>query len=499
MSDYILGGRQSGQIFDKFKELGVHHDNYQIPEQYKRYSVPTKYNQETHIVEIEPGHNIDGGTYLGGGAENNVYDHGEYVMKYPKGGNSISYSSGMKTKTSDLDLLIHQYEKILSIRVFQCVINTAHQNFLYMNPDKVSEVPFVQTLNSVVTKIGAIKEDKVQDRSNPVKSIATEVAKFVPKIVKELFFYFDRMGGIQAYQNGKTEDGRPIYNIVDGVDVYSKSVYTPEELLNKPQYTRDRFFNKEKELQRVKKFQEMIKKCSEKETQKILQEIEHTFKTRTTHAMTKLAHEYWFHNKQIEFADGDIGDKNHQIIAEDYILNHYIPRPPEHLETLSKGTLNQASAYDETFLQYLMDKYKYDRDYAQSNAYFGNYLRWLMTGDDESEAPVVHEVLSALKDPRKYAVENLGWIRVQDDSIETYNLDQSHLDEIMTGLYELYGDVVYNMKFNFETHSPRKYFENVSFAEIESGSIRKRLKEQISDTPKTKQRKIFSPYKSVGD
>jgi PcfJ-like protein/ADP-Ribosyltransferase in polyvalent proteins len=207
-------------------------------------------------------------------------------------------------------------------------------------------------------------------------------------------------------------------------------------------------------------------------------------------AMIKLANEYWFHDGDTEFADGDIGDKNHEMIAEDYILNHFIPNAPEHLYDygLSKSALNECAPDDVEFIEYLMNKYKYSEEDAIDDAYSGNYIRWLVTGNDESESPIIQELFHALKDPRKYAVEKLGWIRVQGRFIETYNLDDNHLDEITNGLREVYGNDAENMSWNVEVHAPSKYFNDVPFHELEDGSIRKRIKE-ISDEPE-----ISRPY-----
>jgi hypothetical protein len=215
-------------------------------------------------------------------------------------------------------------------------------------------------------------------------------------------------------------------------------------------------------------------------------------------AMIKIANEYWFHDNQTEFADGDIGDKNHEMIAEDYILSQFIPYAPEHLYEcgLSEDALNEYAPYDEDFLNYLIQKYNYEKEDAIDNAYGGNYIRWLITGNDDAESPIIKELFEALKDPRKYAVEKLGWIRVHGKNIETNNLDQNHLDEIVYGLNEVFDDPI-NLTFNIDVWQPPIYLKNVPFYELEDGSVRERLKQIISDQPEIK-RTQFAPGQFPG-
>lgn len=196
----------------------------------------------------------------------------------------------------------------------------------------------------------------------------------------------------------------------------------------------------------------------------------------------KLANEYWFHDNEVDYADGDVGNRNHEMIAESYLVHETIPVPyfMEDQEDISVRDFDFAYENDEDFKDFLREKY--DPDVWWDHAYGENYLLWLLTGQIDQPSPVLNELLNAVKDPRKYMVDKKGWIRVRADNIETYNLDQAHLNQIVNGLRDVYGDEVENMKFNFEITSTGKYFEDVPFHEIESGKIRNRMKE-VSDIP----------------
>ena len=253
----ILGASQEGGIHDKLQDLGVTHENYQI----------------------QPSQNEN---IIGRGAQNIVYknDQNPYqVEKYPHLGTSESFVTRngkmVKIKTTHLDKLIHQYEKVLAIRIFNCVVNTYHSRFLYMNPGKINEVPFISSLNSFVDKNSVIREDLIEDTGLPVDRIETEVATFVPKIIKQLYFYFDTRGGVQAYKTGQNQ-GRPEYKIMDGVNVFVPTQNTQSEI-EKHKHKFSRFDSPEKIAAQIDKFRSIVEKCSAEQKEILFQEIENTF------------------------------------------------------------------------------------------------------------------------------------------------------------------------------------------------------------------------------
>lgn len=226
--------------------------------------------------------------------------------------------------------------------------------------------------------------------------------------------------------------------------------------------------------------------------------------------------EWWIKDHDIEYADGDNADADHTMIAEDYILNTYIRDLPDMGEGLvSKEVLNSHSTIDDSFIEFLENKYNYTQEDAIDNAYSGNYIRWLMTGDDTAETPLIAELFKALADPRKYAIENYGWIRVQRNYVDMRSLNDEDLENLAHGLHSIfsssYDDFSYEENdedtdpldhylFSVETHTPVKYFTDVSYEEIRTGKIRDRLK-SISD-PVQVQRKVINPafpaYKYTG-
>lgn len=193
--------------------------------------------------------------------------------------------------------------------------------------------------------------------------------------------------------------------------------------------------------------------------------------------MTKCANEYWIHDGEEDFADGDIGDYNHEMIAEAAILNEFIPNIPIETDYLiSKDILNQESVNDYDFIRFLMEKYNIEENEAIDDAYDVNYITWLMTGDDEKQTPKVIELFNALKDPRKWVVVNWDWIRVQGKFVEMNKINENSLRSLARSLERIYDEDVENMSFTISSWNPQMYYQDVPFDSIQSGDLSQKMK-----------------------
>jgi hypothetical protein len=224
----------------------------------------------------------------------------------------------------------------------------------------------------------------------------------------------------------------------------------------------------------------------------------------------KIANEYWFHDREQDWADTDVNGISHEDLAEQAIITYFIKHYPDTFEgheVINSYVLNEEASRDDEFIEFLENKYNYTQQDAIDNAYGGNYVNWLITGDDVQRTPDVQKYFEAMKDPRKFVIDNWGWIRVQGNYIQTYSLDQKHLDEIVTGLREIFGshdedfdEHIQNKKFNLDVNG--KILKDVPFWEIEDGSVVKRLHERIEDPLEVKRRQLPTPggyqYKDVG-
>ena len=252
-----LGAKNSGPIFEKLNSIGINHESY--------VAMPEKLPNETK---------------LGQGAENVVYQdpiNSNKVQKHPRLTNSTTHTFNkgipLRIKTTHLDKLIYQYEKILNIRIFNCVVNKAHSQYLYYNPDKISEVPYLESTNASIDKNAVIHEDKLST-DNPVKYVSREVARFVPDLIKDIFFYFDTIGLGQAFKTGVNKKNQPVYHVVDGIIIMNKNT---ENLYEKHKHKLPRDHDISKESKKIEKFQKLVQKCSKEQLEILLKEIEQTF------------------------------------------------------------------------------------------------------------------------------------------------------------------------------------------------------------------------------
>lgn len=139
--------------------------------------------------------------------------------------------------------------------------------------------------------------------------------------------------------------------------------------------------------------------------------------------------EFWIIDGSVTYADGDIGDYNHEMVAVEAILSNY-----------------DIEDYDE-----------FDR----------------MSLDELVERGMGQEEIDAVDfngrgDARAYAIKHFGWKRLLGREIETYTLTESDLDDIANGLYDAYGDDVINTTFNIEIQSSKRYYVAVPWEIISS-------------------------------
>jgi hypothetical protein len=145
----------------------------------------------------------------------------------------------------------------------------------------------------------------------------------------------------------------------------------------------------------------------------------------------KIRGEYWIIEGTAEFADGEIGDKNHEIYALEYVCG-------EHLESLYKyakkiGIKDIPNYYSmeedpinsikQLFNLILLNK-KQTYSLIEQNCGFDRETTLLMTGKNKSI------------DPRVYVMKRKGWIAVRSNNIELFDLSNK-TNELYNGLSEI--------------------------------------------------------------
>lgn len=217
--------------------------------------------------------------------------------------------------------------------------------------------------------------------------------------------------------------------------------------------------------------------------------------------------EYWLNENGPEYAQGEIADVNHKMIAESHLLNEL----GNDIADESWGTQTYSNARN-MFLDALQSPYSYLgempeyieelqaqhgedwRDYAD----FDNYLIWLNTRHHQEEymrkvqEEFVRREIGGMKDPRKHVAQHYDWVAVRGPNIEVWEMNnlaririKNQIEQIYDDESEEFGNYGYDEdeswkespKFNLSILSTGKYIEGVSYNDLVSGEWQKRLRE----------------------
>jgi hypothetical protein len=149
------------------------------------------------------------------------------------------------------------------------------------------------------------------------------------------------------------------------------------------------------------------------------------------------------------FADGDVGDMNHEGYAiqhAQYEVASAMDAPPE---------ITDGDGVDwEGFENWMEDTH-------------GNEDAQLTALKEAGVTDELYQVANGIGniDPRSYAAEHWGWIRVLDN--EAQMLEETQLSSLADGLADAHGEDVENQSFNIETK--HAYYTNVPWAVISDG------------------------------
>lgn len=195
----------------------------------------------------------------------------------------------------------------------------------------------------------------------------------------------------------------------------------------------------------------------------------------------KVDGEWWITDTHTHYADGDVGEYNHEILAVSEITSEILNIFDIESYDEVSGFLNQ-SEYEDEIKKYLRNEYFGDLSKLSEDEY-EEYQNWEYEFDlddeiikyvknNELNIPDIEEKLEYAmdrKDSREYALKFLGWKRVHGNWIETWTLTESDLKQIVNGLYDI--DEFFdesNQTFNIEVRSRRIVFSDIP-ANILSG------------------------------
>ena len=210
--------------------------------------------------------------------------------------------------------------------------------------------------------------------------------------------------------------------------------------------------------------------------------------------------EYWLNENGPEYADGDVADVNHEMIAESHLLNEIgndISDENWGVQTYSNArnmfleALESPQHYLGEMGDYIEELQAEHGDEWWDYADFDNYLVWLNTRNQEEHMRKIQEdfvrrEIGGMKDPRKHVAQHYDWVRVQGPNIEVWEMNDLAVARIKRQISQIYYDERYDdfeegwedsPKLNLSILSTGKYIEGISYNDLIYGRWRERLRE----------------------
>lgn len=151
--------------------------------------------------------------------------------------------------------------------------------------------------------------------------------------------------------------------------------------------------------------------------------------------MSKIRGEYWIQDGRVDFADGDLGDQNHEMVALNHVASEHIDNLLDYAEELGVGT--------EEFDRYGESPWGTASEIL--NAIFQALLERGVASVKISESIIkrlgikmeVYKMLGGSGDPRLYVMKNEGWIAVRSNNIELFGYDANKKRQLVQGLEDI--------------------------------------------------------------
>lgn len=159
--------------------------------------------------------------------------------------------------------------------------------------------------------------------------------------------------------------------------------------------------------------------------------------------------EYWIVDGRVDFADGDVGDQNHEMIALNSVASEHLAAIHDCATELGLERIPSLASMEDEPLQSAQSLLELAEERLFSMTDPGdenlplhrdqNSIRRALAGkcgmDMETLALVMQDKGSV--DPRLYVMRREGWIAVRDNNAEMFGYDQRKSKELADGLDEI--------------------------------------------------------------
>jgi hypothetical protein len=222
--------------------------------------------------------------------------------------------------------------------------------------------------------------------------------------------------------------------------------------------------------------------------------------------------EYWIINGQAIYADGDIGDMNHEgyviqyaqnLISQEVnydfdtefsswdgfksdFVNSVLETERDTYESWQAGELEDSDVVNNDVfkillkLEYSLEELKETSldeladEYHHSNSDF--IKEYVLMNNPSFDQELFSISDGNHSDARKYGMQKFGWIRFAGQNIETFLFTPETLSKIYKGMSSIFEEEgieeTENYIFNIEVISTRKFYTNIPFSLIENGTTK---------------------------
>jgi hypothetical protein len=190
--------------------------------------------------------------------------------------------------------------------------------------------------------------------------------------------------------------------------------------------------------------------------------------------------EWWMTQDGPQFADGDFGDMNHEMIAANeavYDFRNYLLRKAE--KSKSKAFKIRAAEFDKFVDEGNGDGFDPSRVREEALKAIGKDIDAVAAWSEKESAKqsedqraqfklMIDSVTGQLRDNRDYGLAK-GWVRVLGNNLQFPSLSDEALRRVADQLYETEGETVWRQSFTVEDTAGRRMFDDVPFEALEKG------------------------------
>ena len=189
--------------------------------------------------------------------------------------------------------------------------------------------------------------------------------------------------------------------------------------------------------------------------------------------MADLSGEFFLIDGDAVYADGDVGDFNHDMIATDHVRRNVVDVLDQNFEVDWEGLRSKPFTTGESIEDPLTGQ---DVPFEEVSNFLENKLAGAPQGREAllKTLGISEEEVGIFKgsgDPRGYGIRSLGWTRIAGNNAEVFGLNRSKLRELANGLWDAGGEDVERMVFNIDDSKTGMFYENVPYQVLASENM----------------------------